>query len=290
MKVVIDNNSGFCFGVIKAIDAAENHLSKDASALFCLGEIVHNNEEVHRLENQGLKTVSHTQLKDIPNSRLLIRAHGEPPETYAVAHKFNLHVIDATCPVVLKLQEKIRDGYDEMKSQNGQIVIFGKEGHAEVNGLVGQTDNQAIVINSFEDVDKIDFSRPARLYSQTTQSVELFKELVDEINHRYQQASTNKPSFEAFDTICRQVSNRAPKLKEFAATHQVILFVSGKLSSNGKYLYQICKQVNPNTYFISSEKEIENEWFRGVESVGICGATSTPMWLMEKIAQLVSII
>ncbi len=288
MKVVIDKNSGFCFGVIKAIDAAENHLANDESSLFCLGEIVHNNEEVNRLENLGLRTISHQQIQDIPKSRLLIRAHGEPPNTYKLAANAQVNIIDATCPVVLKLQERIRKGYQEMVSIKGQIIIFGKEGHAEVNGLVGQTDNNAIVINSLEDLDKIDFTKPARLFSQTTQSVEMFKELVAEIKKRYILHFSQNPDFKAFDTICRQVANRAPRLKKFASDHQVILFVSGKQSSNGKYLYQICKQVNPNTYFISSESEIDYNWFTSVDKVGICGATSTPMWLMEKIANLVS--
>ncbi len=290
MEVVIDTNSGFCFGVIKAIDAAEKHLALDDSPLFCLGEIVHNNEEVSRLENEGLQTISHQQIKDISGKRLLIRAHGEPPETYKQAKDHALNVIDATCPVVLKLQQRIRKGYQEMKKVNGQIVIFGKEGHAEVNGLVGQTDNQAIVINAFEDVQKIDFSRPSRLFSQTTQSVELFKELVEIIEQEYEKKMKDLSLFKAFDTICRQVSNRAPQLKKFATAHQVVLFVSGKQSSNGKYLYQICKEANKNTYFISSEQEIDSSWFVHVEKVGICGATSTPMWLMEKVAQTVSIL
>lgn len=288
MEVVIDSNSGFCFGVIKAIDAAEKHLSDDASPLYCLGEIVHNNEEVTRLEDEGLITINHQQIEDISAGRLLIRAHGEPPETYKLAKSKKLNVIDATCPVVLKLQQRIRKGYHEMITENGQILIFGKQGHAEVNGLVGQTENQAIVINALEDVQKIDFTRPARLFSQTTQSVELFKELVDAIEAKYMEVGSDKSMFKAYDTICRQVANRAPQLKKFAKNHQVILFVSGKQSSNGKYLYQICKESNENTYFISSENEIKKEWFQGVEKVGVCGATSTPMWLMENVSNYVS--
>ncbi len=290
MEVVIDKNSGFCFGVIKAIDAAEKHLLLDESPLYCLGEIVHNNEEVTRLEKEGLKTINHQQIQNISGSRLLIRAHGEPPETYKLSKDFKLNVIDATCPVVLKLQQRIRKGYQEMKKVNGQIVIFGKEGHAEVNGLVGQTDNQAIVINSLEDVRKIDFTRPSRLFSQTTQSVELFKELVEVIEREYDRIANVLTLFKAFDTICRQVSNRAPQLKKFATAHQIILFVSGKQSSNGKYLYQICKEANKNTFFISSELEINSSWFNNVDKVGICGATSTPMWLMEKVAKTVSFL
>jgi 4-hydroxy-3-methylbut-2-en-1-yl diphosphate reductase len=288
MEVVIDSNSGFCFGVIKAIDAAEKHLSDDASPLYCLGEIVHNNEEVTRLEDEGLITINHQQIEDISAGRLLIRAHGEPPETYKLAKSKKLNVIDATCPVVLKLQQRIRKGYHEMITENGQILIFGKQGHAEVNGLVGQTENQAIVINAIDDIKKIDFTRPARLFSQTTQSVELFKELVDAIEAKYMEVSPAKTLFKAYDTICRQVANRAPQLKKFAKNHQVILFVSGKQSSNGKYLYQICKESNENTYFISSENEIKKEWFQGVEKVGVCGATSTPMWLMENVSNYVS--
>jgi 4-hydroxy-3-methylbut-2-enyl diphosphate reductase len=287
MDVYIDNNSGFCFGVIKAIDAAETHLSASDSPLFCLGEIVHNNEEVRRLENEGLKTIHHDQIKDISERRMLIRAHGEPPETYSLAEKHHIKVIDATCPVVLKLQLKIRKGYQEMQKVNGQIIIFGKDGHAEVNGLVGQTDNQAIVISTIDDLHKIDFKRPARLYSQTTQSVEEFKALVEKINQSYAEQSPESFDFLAFDTICRQVANRAPQLKKFAASHQVILFVSGLLSSNGKYLFDICKQTNPNSHFITSESELETEWFTAAKSVGICGATSTPMWLMERVSNAV---
>ncbi len=287
MDVFIDNNSGFCFGVIKAIDAAETHLSASDSPLFCLGEIVHNNEEVRRLENEGLKTIHHDQIKDISERRMLIRAHGEPPETYSLAKRHHIKVIDATCPVVLKLQLQIRKGHQEMQKVNGQIIIFGKYGHAEVNGLVGQTDNQAIVISTIEDLHKIDFKRPARLYAQTTQSVEEFKALVEKINQSYAEQSPGSYDFLAFDTICRQVANRAPQLKKFAASHQVILFVSGLLSSNGKYLFDICKQTNPNSHFITSESELEAAWFTEAKSVGICGATSTPMWLMERVANAV---
>lgn len=287
MNVVIDKNSGFCFGVIKAIDSAETHLAADSAPLFCLGEIVHNSEEVARLETEGLKTIHHHQLANIAGSRMLIRAHGEPPETYLFASKNNIKVIDATCPVVLALQQRIKKGYLEMAKIDGQIIIFGKEGHAEVNGLVGQTDNQAIVINNFSDLSKIDFSRSARLYSQTTQSVEEFKIIVKEISQRYDEKHAANIDFKAYDTICRQVANRAPQLKEFAASHQVILFVSGKQSSNGKYLYQICKQANNESYFITTDSEINPDWIKGAESVGICGATSTPMWLMEKIANTV---
>ena len=214
MKVFIDINSGFCFGVIKAIDAAEAHLSADDSPLFCLGEIVHNSEEVSRLEKEGLKTIHNNQIKEISERRMLIRAHGEPPETYALARKHHIKVIDATCPVVLRLQQKIRKGYQEMLKVNGQIIIFGKEGHAEVNGLVGQTDNQAIVISTIDDLRKIDFKRPARLYSQTTQSIEEFKALVEKIDRFYYEQSPDCSDFMAFDTICRQVANRAPQLKK----------------------------------------------------------------------------
>ncbi|MEI6348397.1 MAG: 4-hydroxy-3-methylbut-2-enyl diphosphate reductase [Bacteroidota bacterium] len=291
MEVVIDQYSGFCFGVIKAIHAAEIHIADNSSKLFCLGEIVHNNEEVNRLEKEGLITIQHQQINQINGERMLIRAHGEPPETYSLAKQSDVKLIDATCPVVLKLQQNIRKGYKEMLLIDGQIIIYGKEGHAEVNGLVGQTNNSAIVIGSLDDIGKIDFNKPARLYSQTTQNVEDFKMLVENIEHEF---AKNKPKeihfFMAFDTICRQVSNRAPQLRIFASSHQVILFVSGKQSSNGKYLYQICKKVNINTYFISSIEEIQTQWFLNVNSVGVCGATSTPMWLMEQVALFVKSI
>jgi len=236
----------------------------------------------------GLITIQHNDIEKLKNQRLLIRAHGEPPSTYKIAKDNKVCLIDATCPVVLKLQERVRKGYNEMKSIDGQILIFGKEGHAEVNGLVGQTNNSAIVIGNFNDLAKIDYTRPARLYAQTTQNIEDFHLLANEIKINYQKKSTTKDfNFKATDTICRQVSNRAPQLKSFAKSHDIIIFVSGYQSSNGKYLYQVCKDVNDKTYFISKPSEIKTEWFENATKVGICGATSTPMWLMKEIASII---
>jgi len=289
MKIVIDNKSGFCFGVVRAIEMAEDVLNNEKSELYCLGEIVHNNEEVSRLNKQGMKTISHDNIPNLQNKNILIRAHGEPPETYQMIEKYGLKLHDASCPVVLKLQTRVKKGFLEMQKVGGQVLIFGKKGHAEVNGLVGQTNGKAIVLESLEDVEFIDFSKASRLYAQTTKSVEEFNTLVESIRQRYQDISGKSSDFQSFDTVCRQVENRRPQLEKFAATHDVILFVSGKESSNGKYLYDVCKNVNPNTFFISNEKEIDVECFcNKVDSVGICGATSTPMWLMEKVADFVS--
>ncbi len=289
MKITIDTHSGFCFGVVRAIEMAENILKNKQNDLYCLGEIVHNNEEVKRLVREGMKTVSHSDIENLSNQHLLIRAHGEPPETYQLAQKHGVEIHDATCPVVLKLQQRVKSGYLDMKIVDGQVLVFGKKGHAEVNGLVGQTDGNAIVIESLKDIDKINFSKPARLFAQTTKSVEEFKELEKEIIHRYSlQNSSNNFDFKAYDTICRQVENRTPQLQHFASEHDVILFVSGRDSSNGKYLFDVCKQINPFTYFVENENGINKEWFNlNVKSLGICGATSTPMWLMENIAEAV---
>ncbi len=286
MQVIIDENSGFCFGVVKAIDLAEKQLAINNSNLFCLGEIVHNNEEVDRLEKLGLKTIKHSNLKNLNNQRVLIRAHGEPPTTYNIAKNNNIKLIDATCPVVLKLQQKIKNGYNEMKLVEGQILIYGKAGHAEVNGLVGQTENNAIIINSIEDIQKIDFSKPSRLYSQTTQNIEQFFIIAKEIEFNYKKTNITN-NFKSFDTICRRVSNRAPQLIEFSKSKDVIIFVSGIKSSNGKYLYEVCKKTNINTHFISKSNEVKKEWFANKNSVGICGATSTPMWLMKEVAAII---
>ncbi|MDD2411708.1 MAG: 4-hydroxy-3-methylbut-2-enyl diphosphate reductase [Bacteroidales bacterium] len=289
MKIVIDNQSGFCFGVVRAIEMAEDVLNEGKSELYCLGEIVHNNAEVRRLNEQGMKTVSYDDIPNLQNKNILIRAHGEPPETYQMIEKYGLKLHDASCPVVLKLQTRIKKGFLEMQKVGGQVLIFGKKGHAEVNGLVGQTDGKAIVLESLEDIEFVDFSKASRLYAQTTQSVGEFNKLVESICQRYQDVSGKSFDFQSFDTVCRQVENRRPQLKKFAASHDVILFVSGKESSNGKYLYDVCKKVNPNTFFISNEEEIDvNSFCNKVESVGICGATSTPMWLMEKVADFVS--
>jgi 4-hydroxy-3-methylbut-2-enyl diphosphate reductase len=282
MNVIIDANSGFCFGVVYAIQMAEDELNATGE-LYCLGDIVHNNKEVDRLEKKGLRIIDHEELRALHNTKVLIRAHGEPPETYKIAIENNIELIDASCPVVLKLQNRIRNGYEHLG--DGQIVVYGKEGHAEVNGLVGQTNGKAIIANSIEDLDQIDFKRPIQFFSQTTQPTEGFKAMRAEIIKRMQaEGQDENLFFEANDTLCRQVSNREPQLLEFAKAHDVIVFVSGKKSSNGKVLYDVCKSVNPNTYFVSEWEEVESNWFKSTDSVGICGATSTPMWLMEQIA------
>jgi len=282
MNVVVDANSGFCFGVVYAIQMAEDEL--DASGhLYCLGDIVHNNMEVERLENKGLKIIDHEILKSLKDTKVLIRAHGEPPETYKIAIENNIQLIDASCPVVLKLQNRIRNGYEHLGE--GQIVVYGKEGHAEVNGLVGQTKGKAIIVNNIQDLDQIDFAKPIQFFSQTTQPTSGFNEMHSEIKRRLTAENVlEEPAFQSNDTLCRQVSNREPQLLEFAKHHDVIVFVSGKKSSNGKVLFNVCKTVNPNTYFVSTIEEVDKSWFKSNDSVGICGATSTPMWLMEEIA------
>lgn len=286
MKVVIDPNSGFCFGVVYAIQAAENELNNNKQ-LYCLGDIVHNNMEVERLKEKGLKIISHEEFKKLTDVVVLIRAHGEPPETYQTAIKNNIRLIDASCPVVLRLQNKIRLGYDEALKNNAQIVIYGKEGHAEVNGLVGQTNNDAIIINTIADIKKINFNKSIILFSQTTQSKDLFDQLVFILKKEV--GKKGKSLFiEANDTICRQVSNREPQISNFALSHDVIVFVSGKKSSNGIFLYNVCLKNNSRSYFISDVNEIEQNWFANCHSVGVCGATSTPMWLMKEVAQKIS--
>lgn len=287
MKVEVDSNSGFCFGVVTAINKAEDELASKGQ-LYCLGDIVHNAREVERLQDKGLKTITHADLDNLQNVKVLLRAHGEPPKTYETAKKNNIEVIDATCPVVLQLQRRIKKTYDEgveAELKGGQkplIVIYGKNGHAEVNGLVGQTNGEAVVIQDIEGIDSLDLSRDIILYSQTTKSIEGFKEIVAEIGKR---KSTGK--FEFYDTICRQVANRMQKMKEFAQSHDVIFFVSGAKSSNGKVLFEMCKGVNPHTYLISDESQLDLSLVKDADSVGVCGATSTPTWLMEKIASLI---
>jgi len=277
-QVNIDSNSGFCFGVVYAIEMAEDYLDEFGS-LFCLGDIVHNDKEVQRLENKGLKIIDHEELRSLKDSTVLIRAHGEPPETYRIALENNIELIDASCPVVLKLQNRVRNAYDS----KAQIVIYGKPGHAEVNGLIGQTQQEAILITTEDDLDKIDYSRPVQLFSQTTKSTAGFYKMKALIE---QQAN----EFKMNDTICRQVSNRDVQLRTFATEHDIILFVSGKKSSNGKVLFEVCRSVNPRTYFISDIDELENDWILPDDKVGICGATSTPMWLMENVAEAVKAI
>lgn len=277
--IEIDNGSGFCFGVVTAIQKAEEEINKSGH-LYCLGDIVHNSNEVERLQKIGLETITHEQLNQLHDVKVLLRAHGEPPHTYEVARQNNISLIDATCPVVLQLQKRIRNTYQETPGDNNpQIVIYGKKGHAEVNGLVGQTQGNALVIESVDEVDKIDFSRNIYLYSQTTKSLEGFKKIVDEIQHRV----AGNVQFSSFDTICRRVANRIPQIKQFAQNHDVILFVCGSKSSNGRILYEECRRVNPLSYLISNETEINLSWFDGKEHIGICGATSTPMWLMNQV-------
>ncbi len=282
MKVEIDRKSGFCFGVINAIKSAEGELRK-SNKLYSLGDIVHNGKEVERLERMGLESISKEKYFTLKDCKVLIRAHGEPPETYEYAKQNNIELIDATCPVVITLQEKVKRSYNGKKDQNGQVVIFGKKGHAEIEGLNGQTNNNAIVIESKEEISKLDPTRPISLYSQTTKRIEDFYEVAELVKARIDPGVP----LEIKDTICRQVSNRVPNLKKFAVDFDVIIFVAGKKSSNGQYLYTICKEQNPKSYFISGIEEIEAEWFSGVESVGICGATSTPNWLMEDVQKWV---
>ncbi len=285
MHVTIDPNSGFCFGVVYAIQVAERELA-ESGKLYCLGDIVHNNMEVNRLKEMGLVIIDHSDLSKLHDCKVMIRAHGEPPETYQIALQNNIHLVDASCPIVLNLQQEVRYGYEDMIARNGQIVIYGKEGHAEVNGLKGQTNGKAIVIGDERDLDKIDFGRPMRLYSQTTKSVDGFRKIVQIIESRMRTANpTADVDFKWNDSICRQVSNRSSLLKEFASKHEVIIFVSGLKSSNGIVLYQVCKDVNPNTYLVSEKGELRKQWFDGCHTVGVCGATSTPMWLMEAVGQ-----
>ncbi len=286
MKVTIDPNSGFCFGVVYAIQMAEEELDRSGK-LYCLGDIVHNNMEVERLKAKGLEIINHEQLKNLHGCKVLIRAHGEPPETYQIALKNNIDLIDASCPVVLKLQNRVRTSFEDVEINDGQIVIYGEQGHAEVNGLVGQTEGKAIIVKTEEDLDKIDFTKPVYFFSQTTKGTKGFEKMKSMIEERIgAQNTTSKPEevFESNDTICRQVSNREPQLKVFSKQHDAIVFVSGKKSSNGKALYEVCKSTNPNTFFVSDVDEIQDGWFDKMDSVGICGATSTPMWLMEKVA------
>jgi len=275
IQVEIDNGSGFCFGVTTAIKKAEEELA-EGKPMYCLGDIVHNGMEVERLTAMGLITINHEQLKDLHDVKVLLRAHGEPPETYELARRNNIEIIDATCPVVLQLQKRIKKQF--LNNPDAQIVIFGKNGHAEVLGLVGQTKSEAIVIEHFDEVTRLDFSKDVYLYSQTTKSLDEFHRIIEYIQEHIQEGAI----FKSFDTICRQVANRMPNIARFAAQHDVILFVSGRKSSNGKVLYNECKKINPNSYHIEGAKEIDMNWFKDVQTVGICGATSTPKWLMEE--------
>ena len=280
MIIEIDNGSGFCFGVTTAISKAEEELDKTGH-LYCLGDIVHNSNEVERLKHKGLETITHEQLRQLHDVKVLLRAHGEPPETYEIARRNNIEIIDATCPVVLQLQRRITKSYnlEQPDGSQPQVVIYGKRGHAEVNGLVGQTQGNALVIESLDEIDKIDFNRNIYLYSQTTKSLQGFKAIVEEIKNRI----GDTVEFKSFDTICRSVANRIPQIRQFAARHELILFVCGSKSSNGKILFAECLDANPNSHMISNETEIDPQWLQGKESIGICGATSTPRWLMNKV-------
>jgi 4-hydroxy-3-methylbut-2-enyl diphosphate reductase len=282
MQVTIDKYSGFCFGVVYAIQMAEEVLKQEGS-LYCLGDIVHNNKEVERLNSLGLKIINHADLENLSDCKVLIRAHGEPPSTYKLAMKNNIQLLDASCPVVLKLQHQIKEGHEELKDISGQVIIFGKEGHAEVTGLVGQTNGEAIIITTVDDLEKIDFSKSISIYSQTTKSPQAFKEITLEIEKRVKLSSNSEVKYIVNDTLCRQVSGREPQLKQFSIENDVIVFVSGKKSSNGKMLYKSCKSENPNSYFISDVDELDSDWFKHSKTVGICGATSTPRWLMENV-------
>jgi 4-hydroxy-3-methylbut-2-enyl diphosphate reductase len=284
MLVEIDHNSGYCFGVEYAIQIAEDAL-RESGQLYCLGDIVHNSMEVQRLAEMGLEVIDKTQLKDLHNCKVLIRAHGEPPETYKTALENNIELIDASCPVVLKLQNRVKHEYERFKNRNGQIVLFGQPGHAEVIGISGQTDNEAIIITTEADLEKIDFKRPISLFSQTTKSTDGFYKMKAMIEERIKEAQREVTSenFDANDSICRQVSNREPQLHKFASQYDVIIFVSGKKSSNGKALYNVCLQVNPKSYIVENAGELEPIWFENAQSVGISGATSTPLWLMEQV-------
>lgn len=279
IKVEIDEGSGFCFGVVTAINKAEEELAKGVT-LYCLGDIVHNNREVERLKAMGLISINHEEFKNLHNAKVLLRAHGEPPETYAIARENNIEIIDATCPVVLRLQKRIKQEHTLEVPEEKQIVIYGKNGHAEVLGLVGQTAGKAIVIEKLEEAKQLDFNKSIRLYSQTTNSLDEFGEIVEYIKEHI----SPDASFEYYDTICRQVANRMPNIRKFAASHDLVFFVTGKKSSNGKVLFEECKKVNPNSYLIDSGREIDPSILRGVSSIGICGATSTPKWLMEEVS------
>ena len=284
MIIEIDSGSGFCFGVTTAIRKAEEELEK-GGILYCLGDIVHNGMECERLKDMGLVTINHADMRELHDVKVLLRAHGEPPETYELARRNNIEIIDATCPVVLQLQKRIKQQYNANAHSPGQsiksdaqIVIFGKKGHAEVLGLVGQTDSSAIVIENFDEVKRLDFTRDIYLYSQTTKSLDEYHRIIDYIQSHISPGAT----FKSFDTICRSVANRMPNISQFAARHDLILFVCGRKSSNGKVLYNECLRVNPNTHLVEDAQEIESSWLDGIQSVGICGATSTPRWLMEQ--------
>lgn len=281
VEINIDPGSGFCFGVVTAINKAEEELAK-GEKLYCLGDIVHNSREVERLKTMGLITIDRQEFNQLQHSKVLLRAHGEPPETYNIAKENGIEIIDATCPVVLRLQKRIKEIFLK-EGKNSQIVIYGKNGHAEVLGLVGQTNGHAIVIEDLEEAKQLNFNRNIRLFSQTTKSLDGFKEIVEYIQSHMQSDAT----FEYYDTICRQVANRMSNLRQFAQSHDLIFFVSGKKSSNGKVLFEECLKVNSNSYLIDNKKDIDLNLLKEIQSIGICGATSTPKWLMENICDYI---
>lgn len=287
MKIDIDPNAGFCFGVVNAIKVAEENL-KQGVEISCLGEIVHNEMENYRLQDIGMKTIEHHQLANLAGKNVLIRAHGEPPSTYELASKHGVNLIDATCPVVVKLQNRVRKAWERLQPLGGTVVIYGKKGHAEVIGLCGQANNQAVVVQDLTDLDGINFSRPIEIFSQTTKGPEQYKVIVEEIKRRIALQAINPESLlKVNNTICGQVSNRQPKIQEFAKQHDVMVFVSGSNSSNGKMLFNACLEVNPNSYMVANPTELSPEWFVGHSSVGISGATSTPVWLMDEVAKAI---
>jgi len=279
MIIAIDTNSGFCFGVEAAVQKAEEILQQ-VDLLSCLGDIVHNESEVERLSKMGLTTIDHERYFRLKDATVLLRAHGEPPSTYEYARQNNIRLIDATCPIVLKLQKRIHSSHESSKEKPSQVVIYGKKGHAEVNGLVGQTEGEAIVIEHVGETAQIDFTRPIELYAQTTKDMVGFQQLADELKSK-----GTSSQVKVHDTICRQVSNRIPGIRDFSGRYELIIFVSGQKSSNGKMLFEICQSVNPNSKFISSIEEIDERWFKDINSVGICGATSTPKNLLEQVAE-----
>lgn len=282
-KIEIDRQSGTCFGVARAINRAEEELKK-GGPLYCLGDIVHNNIEVERLAKMGLITINHEEFKELKNVRVFLRAHGEPPSTYEIAKQNNIELIDASCPVVLGLQKRVNKKYTHREKDDAQIVIYGKRGHAEVNGLLGQTDDSAIIIESKDEIDRLDFTKNITLFSQTTKPLDGFHEIADILKSKM----VGDAVFDYYDTICRQVSNRVPNIQEFAKKHDIVIFVAGEKSSNGKVLFAECKKYNPNSYIIHSPEQLDPKIFKPDLSIGICGATSTPMWQMEDIAERIS--
>ncbi len=281
MQVIVDRYAGLCPGVVRAVTIAGKYL-QTGEQLYCLGEIVHNEMEVERLEKLGMRTITYDEFRELKNTRVLLRSHGEPPKTYKIAKKNNITLIDATCGIVMKLQKKVRKAGEKGKKDNGQVVIYGKSEHPEVVSLKGQTGNDALVIEQEKDLEQIDYSKPVRLFSQTTMQTEKFLQVEQAIAREMKDHQNDE--LESTNSICKQVSKRVPRLKEFAAEHDVILFISGKNSSNGKFLYSISKSVNENTYFVSGKSELQANWFKDVDTVGVTGATSTPDWLLEQVA------